>query len=99
MIWATTTPIIDELLNTPPWTYQGTESDVLTDNEVACQVMTRHDVPINDLHRVVEEAGKERSIVPADRPDDSPGIHLTDSGYDIVAKEIAAFLLRFQVLQ
>jgi lysophospholipase L1-like esterase len=99
LIWATTTPIIDELLNTPPWTYRGTESDVLTYNGVARRVMTRHDVPINDLHRVVEEAGKERCIVPADRLEDSPGIHLTDSGYDIVAREIAAFLRRVQVLQ
>jgi lysophospholipase L1-like esterase len=98
LIWATTTPIIDALLNTPPWTYRGTESDVLTYNEAARRVMTRHNVPINDLHRVVEEAGQERCIVPAERPQDSPGIHLTETGYNIVASEIAAFLLRFQVL-
>ena len=77
LVWAMTTPVIGS---------QG----ILLLNEVARKVMTRHDIPANDLYKVIEEGGKERCI-------GGDHVHMTDFGYELLAKAVADFLLKLKI--
>ena len=85
MIWATTTPVMDERHQAVKH-FERHEEDVRRYNEAALAVMESHGVSINDLHETVMEAGVARLLT-----DD--GVHFTDEGYRILANAVADRIL------
>ena len=73
-IWATTTPVH----NAP----HHSEDDVAAYNQAAVEVCARLGVAVNDLHKVITDAGVERLIL-------KDGVHFTDEGYAILGKAVA----------
>jgi len=73
LVWAMTTPVM------------GNE-DGRSYNEVARKVMTRYEVHVNDLHRVIENGDEEQCI-------SQDGVHMTDYGYELLARAVADYLL------
>jgi hypothetical protein len=49
-------------------------------------VMKHAGVPVNDLHTLVEHAGKEKLI--------GPGTHYTPAGYEMLAGAVTGSILR-----
>lgn len=88
LIWATTTPVIDHWHNIRKG-FDRFESDVELYNETALEVMAALNVPINDLHAVVMEAGRGKCI----RLD---GVHMKPIGYDLLAKAVAHTILKLK---
>lgn len=86
LIWATTTPVIYERhhMNTG---FDRMEDDVRLYNKVADRIMSKYRVPVNDLYKTVEEAGREKYLA-------VDGVHFSDSGYDILAKAVVECLLK-----
>ena len=60
VIFATTTPILDDLHAQRKAGFDRFEADVEKYNIAAVAVMKQAGVPINDLHRLVESGGKEK---------------------------------------
>ncbi len=56
-------------------------SDIEAYNEILKNVAARHQIPVNDLFRIVK--GREKEFVGEDH------IHLTKIGFEIVAKQVA----------
>ncbi len=83
IVWATTTPVIDER-HTARKGFDRHEQDVSVYNEAARRIMLKLNVPINDLHRVIEDAKKEICIGP-------DGVHMTETGYALLAKAVTEF--------
>ncbi len=84
LVWANTTPVIYHRHRSHK-AFDRQEKDVISYNKVAAGVMARHGVTTNDLHRVVEEAGRERCI-------SEDGVHMTDFGNDLLARTLANLL-------
>lgn len=85
LIWATTTPVIDERHQRVKQ-FERHEKDVRRYNEGALAVMSSHGVPINDLHEVARQDGVAHLL----RPD---GVHFTEEGYRILARAVASNIL------
>jgi lysophospholipase L1-like esterase len=89
LVFASTTPILDDRHarrgGSTPIDFNRYEADVRRYNEVALAVMAAAGVPVNDLHRVVTEAGPEAVI----RED---GTHYTAAGNVLLARAVADFL-------
>lgn len=84
ILWATITPVHEENHRT----YKGMqrlESDIEKYNEVASRVARELNVPINDLNRIVTEAGRDEILLP-------DGVHYTEAGYEMLGKAVADFL-------
>ncbi len=88
LAWATTTPVVDELRQTAT-SFIVHEQDVSAYNEVALRVMKRFGIPIDDLHKAVEDAGTRRCI-------STDGLHMADYGYEILAIAVSDFILSMQ---
>ncbi|MCW4021063.1 MAG: SGNH/GDSL hydrolase family protein [Candidatus Bathyarchaeota archaeon] len=88
LIWATTTPVIDEWHRIRKG-FDRFESDVRLYNEATLKVMAGLNVPVNDLHAAIMEAGREKCI----RLD---GVHMNTIGYDLLAKAVADILLNLK---
>ena len=84
LVWATTTPVIDELREAKGGTMRW-DKDVKAYNEVACRVMAGFGIPVNNLYKVIEDAGKEECI-------SADGTHMNAKGYRLLAKTVADFL-------
>jgi len=81
-IWATTTPVVDEW-HQKVKPFERHEDDVLRYNEAALAVVRAHKLPVNDLHRVIEQAGREKCLGP-------DGVHFNERGYALLAEAVAA---------
>jgi len=87
VIFATTTPILDELHAQRKAGFDRLEADVQRYNAVAVSVMKQAGVPINDLHRLVESRSTEKLI-------GRDGTHYTPEGYAVLAAAVTASIVR-----
>lgn len=84
LAWATTTPVIDER-HAARKGFDRRERDVLAYNALALRAAKEADLPVDDLHRIVEGAGTEGCIGP-------DGVHMTDAGNAALADAVGAFV-------
>jgi dienelactone hydrolase/lysophospholipase L1-like esterase len=87
LIFADTTPILDERHVRRGEGVDRTEADVLRYNAAAVAAMRESGVPVNDLHWVVEHGGRETMLGP-------DGTHYNAAGSDRLAEAVADCLLR-----
>lgn len=88
LIWATTTPVIYDRHHLMK-NFDRLENDVRIYNRIAVRIMRKHGVLVNDLYSIVEDAGREICI-------SGDGVHFTWFDYDLLAKTIAVFQLRYK---
>jgi dienelactone hydrolase/lysophospholipase L1-like esterase len=87
LVFADTTPILDDRQARRGADFDRTEADVRRYNAAAAAVMGELNVPVHDLHWVVEQGGPEAMLGP-------DGTHYTDSGSDRLAEAVADCVLR-----
>jgi lysophospholipase L1-like esterase len=87
VIFATTTPILDDLHAQRKAGFDRFEADVQKYNIAAVSVMKQAGVPVNDLHRLVESGGKEKML-------GGDGTHYTPEGYERLAAAVTDSILR-----
>jgi dienelactone hydrolase/lysophospholipase L1-like esterase len=87
LIFANTTPILDERHAQRHAEFDRTEADVKRYNARAAEIMGELGVPVNDLHWVVEQGGIEKMLGP-------DGTHCTAAGFDRVGEAVADCVLR-----
>jgi dienelactone hydrolase/lysophospholipase L1-like esterase len=92
LIFANTTPILDERHVKRNADFDRSEADVRRYNSAATAVMKGAGVVINDLHWVVEQGGPATLL-------GSDGTHYTPSGYELLAEAVADCVLRQQVIR
>jgi lysophospholipase L1-like esterase len=88
LIFATTTPIRDELHAKRKSNMDRHEADVKRYNDVARKVMKEKGVEVEDLHTVVTEAGIEK----IQRTD---GTHYTADGSKALAKAVVTSVSKY----
>lgn len=86
IIFATSTPIVDALHAQRKVGFDRFEADVQKYNAAAVAVMHRAGVPVNDLHQLVEDGGREKLMA-------SDGTHYTEQGYELLATAVAEKIL------
>jgi lysophospholipase L1-like esterase len=91
IIFATSTPILDDLHARRKAGFDRFESDVQKYNTAAVSVMNQVGVPVNDLHKLVEGGGLGKLML-------GDGTHYTPEGYDLLAAAVAASILRATAL-
>lgn len=81
LVWAATTPVVysKHRANKP---FDRREGDVIRYNRAAAKIMRRHGLATNDLHGVVEDAGRERCV-------GGDGVHMTDLGNRVLASAVS----------
>lgn len=84
LVWASTTPVVYNRHRAHK-DFDRREKDVLRYNKIARSVMADQGVVLDDLHRVVEEAGRERCV-------GEDGVHMTENGYDLLSRAVARLL-------
>lgn len=77
LIWASTTPVVDAR-QSDGGAMRRFNRDVIRYNDAALSIMQERGVPVNDLYRVVTEAGAEEHMSP-------DGVHFTEAGYELLA--------------
>src|SRR4051812_24471561 len=82
LVFADTTPILDDRHSRRKADFDRTEADVRRYNAAATAVMGELGVPVHDLHWVVEQGGPEAMLGP-------DGTHYTDAGSDRLAEAVA----------
>ena len=87
LVFADTTPILDERHARRGADFDRTEADVRRYNAAAATVMGELGVPVHDLHWVVNQGGVETMLGP-------DGTHYTAAGYDRLAEAVADCVLR-----
>jgi lysophospholipase L1-like esterase len=87
IIFATTTPILDDLHAQRKAGFDRFEADVQRYNLAARLVMKEAGVPINDLHELVDGGGKETLL-------GGDGTHYTREGYEMLAAAVTESILR-----
>ncbi len=87
LVFADTTPILDDRHARRGADFDRTEADVRRYNAAAAAVMGELGVPVHDLHWVVEQGGPEAMLGP-------DGTHYTDAGSDRLAEAVADCVLR-----
>src|SRR5262245_60414387 len=86
VIFATTTPILDSLHAGRKAGFDRLEADVQRYNAAAVAIMKQARVPVNDLHKIVEAARKEKMI-------GSDGTHYTEEGYEMLSAAVTDSIL------
>jgi lysophospholipase L1-like esterase len=86
VIFATSTPIIDDLHAQRKAGFDRFEADVQKYNAAAVSVMKLAGVPINDLHQVIESGGGKTLM-------NSDGTHYTPEGYAKLAAAVTRSIL------
>jgi isoamyl acetate esterase len=84
ILWATTTPV-DEELHHKNKDFDRFEADVDAYNAAAVAICGELGVPIDDLYAVVEQSGKNTLI----RED---GVHFVEEGSAVLGRAVAAFI-------
>jgi dienelactone hydrolase/lysophospholipase L1-like esterase len=87
LVFADTTPILDERHARRGADFDRTQADVRRYNTAAVAVMRELGVPVHDLHWVVEQGGPETMLGP-------DGTHYTPAGSDRLAEAVADCALR-----
>jgi dienelactone hydrolase/lysophospholipase L1-like esterase len=87
LIFANTTPILDEPHAPSRAEFDRTEADVMRYNARAAEIMSELGVPVDDLHWAVEQGGIEKMLGP-------DGMHCTVAGFDRLAEAVADCVLR-----
>ena len=87
VIFATTTPILDNLHAQREAGFDRFEADVQKYNIAAMSVMKQAGVSINDLHELVDSSGKEKLM-------GGDGTHYTQEGYELLAAAVTDGILR-----
>jgi dienelactone hydrolase/lysophospholipase L1-like esterase len=87
LVFADTTPVLDERHARRGAEYDRTETDVRRYNAAAVAVMRELGVPVHDLHWVVEHGGPETMLGP-------DGTHYTAAGSARLAEAVADCVLR-----
>jgi lysophospholipase L1-like esterase/dienelactone hydrolase len=87
LVFASTTPILDERHAKRGADFDRTEADVQRYNDVAIKVMKEAGVPVHDLHWVVAQGGADKLL-------GGDGTHYTPAGYDRLAEAVADSVLR-----
>ncbi len=87
LVFADTTPILDERHARRGADFDRTEADVRQYNAAAIAMMRELGVPVHDLHWVVEQGGPETMLGP-------DGTHYTVVGSDRLAEAVADCVLR-----
>lgn len=87
IIFATTTPILDDLHAQRKAGFDRLEADVQRYNVAAVALMKQAGVPINDLHKLVESRGREKLMA-------GDGTHYTPEGYAVLAAAVTESILR-----
>ncbi|MGH7223844.1 MAG: SGNH/GDSL hydrolase family protein, partial [Gemmataceae bacterium] len=82
LVFANTTPILDERHAKRGAEFDRHEADVRRYNDTALAVMRQADVPIDDLHTIVEKAGAAKMLA-------VDGTHYTREGYARLADAVA----------
>src|SRR4051794_8574362 len=82
LVFADTTPIVDERHARRRAEFDRTEADVRRYNDAAIAVMGELGVPVHDLHWVVEQGAPETMLGP-------DGTHYTAAGSDRLAEAVA----------
>ena len=83
LIWATTTPVIDERHAARGVDFDRCQADVEAYNAAAMEVVVAANIPVNDLHAVAGHAGPERLLGP-------DGVHFTPAGCGVLAGAVVA---------
>jgi len=86
IIFATSTPILDDLHAQRKAGFDRFEADVQKYNAAAVAVMKRARVPVNDLHKVIDDGGREKLMGP-------DGTHYTPAGYELLANAVTNSIL------
>jgi dienelactone hydrolase/lysophospholipase L1-like esterase len=87
LIFASTTPILDGRHARRDVEFDRFEKDVGRYNQAALKVMEQLDVPVDDLHSIVERGGAEGLL-------EKDGTHYTPEGYELLAAAVADCVLR-----
>src|SRR4051794_36308056 len=87
LIFADTTPILDERHARRGADFDRVEADVRRYNDAAVAIMSELGVPVDDLHGVVAQGGPEVMLGP-------DGTHYTPAGYDRLAEAVTDCVLR-----
>ena len=85
VVWATTTPVIDNLFinfHENLQDFQMKNEDVIRYNTAAINIVTRLGTAVNDIYSYIME-GDASSIV------DFDGVHYTDYGYELIGERIS----------
>ena len=86
IIWATTTPIIDEQANKAhqiDQDFSRHNEDVIQYNSAAREVCNRLGVGIDDLYDLIMKSGADRLFT-------EDGVHFSDLGYEYLGQQVAA---------
>ena len=84
LVWASTTPV-DEDLHRRNKGFDRFTADVDAYNSVALDLATAEDVPVNDLHAVIESADRTHLL----RED---GVHFSEEGSRLLGDAVAEFV-------
>jgi lysophospholipase L1-like esterase len=87
IVFATSTPILDNLHAQRKVGFDRFEADVQKYNAAAVAVMKRAGVPVEDLHKVIEDGGREKLMA-------GDGTHYTPQGYELLATVVTESILR-----
>jgi lysophospholipase L1-like esterase/dienelactone hydrolase len=87
LVFASTTPILDDRHAQRKADFDRFEADVKKYNATAARVMAETGVTVHDLHRLVAEAGAENLL-------GKDGTHYTAEGYERMAAAVADCILR-----
>ena len=84
LVWASTTPV-DEDLHHRNKAFDRFTTDVDAYNSVVLELAAAHEVTVNDLHAVIDGAGRTHLL----RED---GVHFTDEGSQLLGEAVAEFV-------
>lgn len=81
LIWASTTPV-NEAWHHRNKPFDRFEADVLAYNALASKIVSGYGVPVNDLYRVMVDAGRDQHLIP-------DGVHFSQAGYALLGRAVA----------
>ncbi len=81
VIWAATTPV-NEAWHHERKDFDRFEAYVTEYNEAAAEICGRMNIPVNDLYRVVMDAGRDGLLTP-------DGVHFQEEGSSLLGKAVA----------
>ncbi len=87
ILFASTTPIIDERHAARGADFDRLEADVRRYNDSAIAGMRELGVPVHDLHWVIEQGGPTKLML-------KDGTHYTPAGYQLLAEAVADSIMR-----
>lgn len=87
LVFAATTPIIDDRHAARKGDFDRFDADVKAYNEHAAKIMNELDIPVNDLERIVRDGDPAKLL-------GNDGTHYTAAGYERLAEAVADCLKR-----